>query len=262
MSHGEEPGQGHTGKKRKAGFLVSALLVLVLLGVGVLAGGFFYSQYRLTTDGPVTSDGEPRIVTIPRGATVARMANELESIGAIDDEMQFRLAARYLKATTSMKAGEYAIPSGASLKEIVQILSDGKSILHPITIPEGLTTQMVLSIIASNDVLTGEMPDQLPAEGALLPDTYLVHRGETRQDVINRMQAASRDVLDAAWETRQKGLPLESKQEALILASIVEKETALAEERPRIAAVFINRLRFSMRLRFSSLFSLISLAKA
>ena len=248
MARGETPGRGEQ-KRGFLGAIVKAFVALVFIGAVALGGGLYFAHQELHAPGPETSTGEPTIVLIPRGTSVAGMARILEDAGTIEDSRYFRVAARYLQATTTMKAGEFEIASGASLKEIVETLSDGKSVLHPVTIPEGLTTQMVLDIIAASDVLSGDMPESLPLEGVLLPDTYLVHRGETRQQLIERMKKAGRDVLNAAWDNRQTGLPLQSKQEALILASIVEKETAIAEERPRIASVFINRLNYPMRLQ-------------
>lgn len=240
---------GRGANKAGAGrAILSALIVLFVIALIAVGGGYLYTQHRLTAPGPATEDAAPRIVMIPKGASVTHMATKLEEAGAISDEMHLRLAARYYNATTSMKAGEYQIPSGASLKEIVEILSQGKSVLHPITIPEGLTTTMIMDVIAESDILVGDMPET-PPEGVLLPDTYLIHRGETRQALVDRMREAGRKVLDEAWENRQSGLPFDTKEEALILASIVEKETALPEERPRIASVFVNRLNRPMRLQ-------------
>ena len=249
MARGEKP--GHQGQKKSSAgsAIIKALLALIFVGLLAIGGSYFYAMNQLTAAGPTTADGEARIITIPRGANVPSIAGQLEEIGAIEDDLHFRLAARYLDATTRMKAGEFAIPSGASLQDIVEVLTDGRSILYPVTVPEGLTTEQVLTIIAGSETLTGDLPNDVPAEGSLLPDTYMVQRGEDRTALINRMQAASRSVLETAWAQRQEGLPLENMREALILASIVEKETGLAEERPRIAAVFVNRLRKPMRLQ-------------
>ena len=248
MARGEKPRSGEQ-KRGLFSAIVKTFVALMFIGAVAVGGGLYFAHQKLHAPGPETFTGEPTIVLIPRGTSVAGMARILEDAGTIEDSRYFRVAARYLQATTTMKAGEFEIASGASLKEIVETLSDGKSVLHPVTIPEGLTTQMVLDIIAASDVLSGDMPEAPPLEGVLLPDTYLVHRGETRQQLIERIKKAGRDVLNAAWDNRQTGLPLQSKQEALILASIVEKETAIAEERPRIASVFINRLNYPMRLQ-------------
>lgn len=239
-----------TPPKKKGGalkILVSLMLVLLILAAAIAGGGYFYAKQKLTVPGPLTADGVERTVVIPSGSSVARMGNLLLESGAIEDVREFRLAAKYLKSETSMKAGEFAIPSGASLKEVVEVLVEGKSLLYPITIPEGLTSAMILKRLASEEILSGDVPADI-AEGVMLPDTYMVSRGEDRANVVRRMIAAQNTLIDKLWSERQAGIPIETKQQAIILASIVEKETGLAEERPQVAAVFTNRLRRSMRL--------------
>ncbi|ACT59620.1 endolytic transglycosylase MltG [Hirschia baltica] len=239
-----------TPPKKKGGalkILVSLLLALIILAAAMAGGGYFYAKQQLIAEGPVTQTGDDRIVAIPSGASVARMSDVLLEAGAIKDKRYFRLAAKFLKAETSMKAGEFAIPSGASLKEIVEILEEGKSLLYPVTIPEGLTSAMILQRLANEEILTGEVPADI-AEGVMLPDTYMVVRGESRANVIKRMIAAQNILIEQLWAERQGGIPIETKRDAIILASIVEKETGLAEERPEVAAVFTNRLKRSMRL--------------
>ena len=239
-----------TPPEKKGGalkILVSLFLILVILAGGMAAGGYFYAKEKLVASGPITADGADRIITIPKGASVARMGHVLQKAGAIEDVRYFRVAAKYLDAETNMKAGEYSIPSGASLKEIVEILEEGKSLLYPVTIPEGLTSEMILARLAEEEILSGEVPSEI-AEGVMLPDTYMVSRGETRANLVKRMIAAQNTLIDSLWSERQGGIPIETKQDAIILASIVEKETGLAEERPEVAAVFTNRLRRSMRL--------------
>lgn len=147
-----------------------------------------------------------------------------------------------------MKAGEYAIASRASMADIMTILASGKSIEHKITAAEGLTSAMIYDLVKNDPELTGDMGEQ-PAEGTLLPETYLFIRGTTRADIVERMREAQKKFLDAQWEARAPDLPIRSKRDALILASIVEKETALPEERRHIAAVFVNRLRLGMKLQ-------------
>ncbi len=239
-----------TPPKKKGGalkILVSLFLALLMLAAVILGGGYYYAKQQLVAEGPLTVTGEDRIVMIPKGASVVSMGSALQEVGAIRDVRRFRLAAKYLKSETQMKAGEFAIPSGASLKDIVDILVEGKSILYPVTIPEGLTSDMILQRLAEMDILTGEVPTDI-AEGMMLPDTYMVSRNESRETIVRRMIAAQNTLIDELWASRQDGLPIETKEQALILASIVEKETGLPEERPEVAAVFTNRLRRSMRL--------------
>ena len=146
-----------------------------------------------------------------------------------------------------LKAGEYEIPAGASVLEIVDLLVKGKSILHSLTAAEGLTTVQILRIIEVDEILTGEIT-LTPLEGELLPETYSYTRGETRDGVIRMMMKARNDVLDELWDGRALDLPFNTRDEAVILASIVEKETAVPDERPLIASVYVNRLKKGMRL--------------
>lgn len=224
------------------------LLAFFALIAAVAIGGWFYAQSAYTGAGPETADGADRIVMIESGSGTIKIASALEDAGAIRNPEAFRIAVRLTENDGALKAGEYAIPSGASVKQIIDLLVEGRSILYPVTIPEGLTSAMIMERLAEVEVLTGELPEVTPAEGVLLPDTYMVHRGDTREEVIARMIKAQRDLLDELWPTRQGGLPIETPEEAIILASIVEKETGIPEERPQVAAVFTNRLRRNMRL--------------
>jgi UPF0755 protein len=146
-----------------------------------------------------------------------------------------------------LKAGEYAVPQGASMRQVVDMLAEGRTLLHPITIPEGLTSAMVVELLAASDVLTGPVP-AVPPEGAILPETYKVARGADRTRILQQMIADHQEVVEKLWAKRAKGLPIKTPEEAVILASIVEKETGIAHERPQVAAVFVNRLRKGMRL--------------
>ncbi|MGE0408199.1 MAG: endolytic transglycosylase MltG, partial [Amphiplicatus sp.] len=144
-------------------------------------------------------------------------------------------------------AGEYRLPAGASLFDVIELLVEGKSILHYFTAPEGRTTAQILRLIEDNDVLIGNIT-LTPHEGELLPETYAFTRGEDRDDMIRRMMKAQDALLDSLWEARALELPFTTREEAVILASIVEKETGKPDERARIAAVFVNRLKRGMRL--------------
>jgi UPF0755 protein len=252
---------------RLFGFLV-ALLLLAAVAAG---GAFFYGQQVFTRSGPTTDNGEPRVVRVEKGASVTAIANALETAGAIPDAGQFRLALRVLETLgpqlggldpdrpLTLKAGEYLIPSGASLKEVVARLTEGEVLLYAVVVPEGLTSAAVMSLLEReewisnrDDGLTMKLPsdptETVPAEGALLPGDYMVQRGDTRADVVARMIAAQRKAIEDLWPSRQQGLPFTTQEEALILASIVEKETSVPDERPTVAAVFVNRMRRGMRL--------------
>ncbi len=148
--------------------------------------------------------------------------------------------------TTALKAGEYQFPKAASMAEIMDMLIEHKAIQHRITVAEGLTSDMALGIVNADPVLEGSAT--VTPEGSLLPETYLFERGTTRAEILSRMHKAQEAVLSELWPKRKKGLPFQTIEDALKLASIIEKETGAAAERPRIAAVFVNRLKNGMRL--------------
>lgn len=222
--------------------LVVVLAVLAILAVG---GGGALAWREATRPGPLQQEA---IVLFEPGASATSMANELEKAGAIRYAKVFLVTAKIKGHDGALKAGEYAIPAGASVVDIIDVLVDGKSILHYLTAPEGRTTQQILKFVSEHEALTGDLT-LAPAEGELLPETYAFTRGQTRDDLVSDMMKAQDDVLAELWESRATELPISTPEEAVILASIVEKETGVAEERPRVAAVFINRLKLRMRLQ-------------
>ncbi len=231
-----------SGRSLRAGIL-SALATAILLGIAVLAWG--WSSY--TANGPEAAQGEETLVILRSGAGVSEIAGTLREAGVIRSETAFRVAAQLTGADRGLRAGEYRIESRASLSDVIETLRSGEVVRHFVTIPEGWSVAQAIDILNAEEVLTGEV-SEIPAEGSLMPDTYEVMRGETRQSVIARMQAAQVALMEELWPTRAQGLPFSTPEEAVILASIVEKETGLAAERPRVAAVFVNRLRLGMRL--------------
>lgn len=220
-------------------------MVGLLVVAGTAVGAFYYAKDRFERDGPAETDS---VFLLDRGTGLNKAAAQLEDQGLITDALIFRVALQIVDREVPLKAGEYLVPAKASMAEVAAILREGKSILHKLTLPEGLTSWEAVQIIAADPVLLGEVPD-IPAEGALLPETYLFTRGTSRADIIARMEAAHVEVVERLWEERAENLPISSIEEAVILASIVEKETGVAEERPRVAAVFINRLNRGMRLQ-------------
>lgn len=221
-------------------------LVLVAATVG---GAFFYAQQQFNAAGPLAADGtEQTIVMVDRGMGVSSIGARLESAGLISRARLFSIGVRFHGNENDLKAGEYGIPSGASMAEIMEIFRSGASIMHWITIPEGLANLQIIEIIAANDILVGEMPE-MPGEGEILPETYDFLRGTTRAQLVTRMESAMEATLAELWETRAEDTPLANPYEALILASIVQKETGLAEETPLVASVFINRLNIGYRLQ-------------
>lgn len=222
--------------------LLGAVVTVVAIGVlAVLAALWVYSG-----PGPSAPNGETTTVVLRKGSSLPEIASSLQKGGVIGSSSVFMTAAKLTGAARSLKAGEYEFKSRASMASILDAIRHGRIVRHWITVPEGLTSDMVMDILNKSDVLTGEAAT--PPEGAILPETYEVQRGETRAAVLQRMMDDRDKVLNALWASRAPGLPFASKEQAVTLASIVEKETGLAEERPRVAAVFVNRLRTGMRL--------------
>ncbi|MBI1250324.1 MAG: endolytic transglycosylase MltG [Alphaproteobacteria bacterium] len=219
----------------------SAIMTLAFVGLTAV----FLFIFEANRPGPMARDGAT--IVVPRGASVTAIGRMLQEEGAVRNALAFRVAAQVYAGGAHMQAGEYAVERGDSMRAIITRLTSGRSLLHPITIAEGLTSQAAIAILASSDVLTGETP-QVPPEGALLPETYAVPRGTERATVLRQMVQAQQETLEELWRNRADNLPVTTPEEAVILASIVEKETGVPEERPRVAAVFVNRLRRGMRL--------------
>lgn len=223
--------------------------LLAIMGVIAMGGLFLYGKYEFERPGPVALEGvDQTVVLIKPGANLRRISKQLAEAGVIRDQRLFAVAVRVQGAGAALQAGEYGVPSEASMSEISILLQSGKSILHRLTLAEGLTSAQIIRFVASDEILTGGGGDT-PSEGTLLPETYLFTRGTSRSEIISRMEQAQDDLLADLWLERASELPFDSPEEAIILASIVEKETGLPEERPRIAAVFVNRLRRGQRLQ-------------
>ncbi|MBV9062226.1 MAG: endolytic transglycosylase MltG [Alphaproteobacteria bacterium] len=226
------------------------LLIAILLLAVVSAVTFFVEQWNFFAPGPAAPKGKGTLVWIKRGQGSAQIAHQLQDSGVVQNALLFRLGVRLRGKNAALKAGEYAFPSRASMADVMGILAEGKSIQHKITVAEGLTSQMIFDIVQRDPALTaGDKPLAVPEEGALLPETYLFTRGTPRGDILARMRNAQRRLVAQLWPKRAAGLPLQGPEDAITLASIVEKETALPEERRHIAAVFINRLRLGMKLQ-------------
>ncbi len=217
-------------------------LVLILGLVAVAAVLFAWHDWRGA--GPAT---RPLSVQIAEGSSLAGAATELERAGAIGSARRFRLYARFLGSGEPIKAGEYGIPANASAAEILAMLQGGKVRQRLVVVPEGYPSIMVADVLARTHGLTGAVPSI--AEGSVLPDGYAFQRGDTRAALVARMQKAMRDYLAAAWAKRIPGIAVRTPQEAIVLASIVEKETGKPAERTTVAAVYGNRLRVGMPLQ-------------
>ncbi len=228
-------------RRRVARLAILFLAVVLTAVVAALAWGIS------VFDAPGPARQEVRLV-LPEGASVDDIARRLHEAGIVERRFIVSLGARFLGHARSLKAGEYDFAAAASPRQVLELLVSGRTVVHRLTIAEGLTTAQVLALIEAAEGLRGELPAAVP-EGALLPETYHFSLGDTREAMLQRMQDAMRDALAEHWAERSPGLPLASPDEALVLASIVEKETAKPEERAHIAGVFINRLRRRMRLQ-------------
>jgi len=239
----EDQAKAAKGNKRVLAF-IGSMGLLTLIG-GIAFTGWNYLQYQFNSAGP--SEAE-QVFAVPKGAGTSRIAVKLEDEGLIKNADYFKLMIKMDKVDGSLKAGEFSIPAESSMRDILTVLKDGKAILYPFTAPEGLTSAQIMRAMAQIDNLTGEMPP-VPAEGTLLPETYMTPRGMSRAALVAKMQQAQTDLIDELWETRQDDLPIKTKAEAIILASVVEKETGVTSERDQVAGVFINRLNRGMRLQ-------------
>ena len=234
-------------KRRRPGVLsaisgfMSFLLILAVAGIG----GLMLLQTQLRVQGPLVND---KVVIIAPRTEVSEILNQLESEGVIEHPMLLNLALVMEGNRSKVKAGEYLFKQQSSLRDVIDTLVSGKEILHSITIPEGLTSEQIVQRLRENDLLTGDVRE-MPKEGTLLPETYRVARGMARTDLIRKMQDDQKRVLDQVWTRRPADTILRSPYELVTLASIVEKETGKADERPRVAGVFINRLQKRMKLQ-------------
>jgi peptidoglycan lytic transglycosylase G len=218
------------------------LLAIGLLAVGLLCAGLYFIQ-GWNGAGPAR---RPTAVIIAPGSSLAAAARTLEQAGVVKSAGRFLFQAKLFGGGTPIKAGEYEIPPGASHARILALLQAGRTLQRRIVVPEGLPSVLVHERLMRAQGLTGAAP--VPAEGSVLPDSYSYQRGESRTAVLKRMQAAMAKTLDRLWAQRKPGLAVGSRKEAVILASIVEKETGKASERRMVAGVYSNRLRQGMKL--------------
>ncbi len=224
---------------------INGLLSLVLLVLVIAGGIFIYGVASFNSSGPVDED---TTFLVEPGNALVTVANRLEEQGLISNAYIFRFGAVALRRDTDIKAGEFNIAAHSSMSDILRELADGTPIQWGVTVPEGFTSWQVVERVNADENLTGTIT-QLPAEGSLLPGTYSYRRGDSRQSVIEQMSAAMERAKNEVWESRNPDLPISTPEELVILASIVERETGLASERPQVAGVFINRLRIGMRLQ-------------
>ena len=222
---------------------IAATGLAVCLGAGL----WFNHAYN-----GVRAMPDVKVMVITPGSPVNKIADELHAQGIIGNPLAFKIGARYHQILyperSALKAGEYELPSAASARDILRILRAGDTLQRRLTIPEGLMAIEIVELINKADGMTGQIAD-IPREGSLLPETYHFTRGTDRNDLIVRMQKAMDTTIEELWQKRTEDLPFSTIEEAVTLASIVEKETAQPAERPRVAGVFVNRLRKDMKLQ-------------
>ena len=225
------------------GNAVITILLVAMLGT---AGAYYYGKQKLEAPGPLQED---KVVNIPARSGMSDIADTLQREGVIDNNRWAFIGAVFaLKARSDLKPGEYQFLKNASLRDVIGTIVDGKVVQHAITIPEGLTSEQIVGRLTDNDIFAGSV-HEIPREGTLLPETYKFPRGTTRDQVIARMQQAQKRLVAEVWEHRNPDIPVKTPEQLVTLASIIEKETGKADERSRVAAVYVNRLRQKMKLQ-------------
>ncbi|MDX0718232.1 endolytic transglycosylase MltG [Sinorhizobium medicae] len=223
-------------------FVMTAVVFVAL----ATAGAVYYAMHEYEKAGPLQAN---KNFIVRSGAGISEIASNLERNEIITDSRVFRFVSEAYLSNDTLKAGEYEIKAHASMQEIMQLLKSGKSILYSVSLPEGLTVKQMFRKLSDDPVLVGDLPAELPPEGSLKPDTYKFTRGTDRNEIVKQMIAAQKALVQQIWEKRDPDLPVSTIEEFVTLASIVEKETGRADERPRVASVFINRLEKGMRLQ-------------
>ena len=224
----------------------NAIITIVLVLLIGSATAYYYGMQKIEAPGPLQ---EEKVVNIPARAGMADIADTLQREGVIDNNRwAFIGAVIALKARSELKPGEYAFQKNASLRSVIATMVDGKVVQHSVTIPEGLTSEQIVARLSENDIFAGSI-NEIPREGTLLPETYKFPRGTTRDQAIARMQQAQKRLVAEVWEHHNPDIPVKTPEQLVTLASIVEKETGKADERSRVAAVYVNRLRQKMKLQ-------------
>ncbi|MDY8110459.1 endolytic transglycosylase MltG [Fulvimarina sp. 2208YS6-2-32] len=241
-----------TRPKRRSRLARSQLVIflnfcLSLVFFGALAAGaaMYWGKGEFENAGPLRSETS---FVVARNSSLNAIADNLEERGVVSSSQIFKIGAKIAGVGSQLKAGEYAFDAGVSMRDVMEKIARGDSVQHAITVPEGWTVQRAYQRIADSDVLTGQMPD-MPPEGMLQAETHMVQRGMTREQLVQSMRDAQEAMVRSIWEGRQEGLPIEDIGQFVTLASIVERETGIASERPHVASVFVNRLRQGMRLQ-------------
>lgn len=227
--------------------LISAFVFLLIAGATIAGGAVVMLHRAYSNPGPLRAETN---IVIPTGASGQAIARALTTAGVSLDSRLFQVSLRFLASDKTLRAGEYNFPAEVSLRDVILKLQAGDVVVHRVTIAEGLTTRAVLVALESENGLTGSPPDAAElGEGVLLPETYHYSLGDSRSDLVERMRSSMAETVARLWVARVEGLPLKTPAEAVVLASIIERETAVPHERALVAAVFINRLNRGMRLQ-------------
>lgn len=239
------PGRSRQSRNRFVVFLnfMVSLVVMILIVTGV---ALYFGKREFDGPGPLSTSST---VVIKQASSVRDIGELLARRGMISNSRVFQIGVRAHGNDGRLKAGEYEIKAGASMRQIMETLKSGRSVLYSLTIPEGLTVVRALERIAGHEELVGDMPAETPPEGSLVADTQRFARGTTRAEIIDKMSKDQKRLVESIWRRRNPDLPLADINEFVTLASIVEKETGRADERTRVAGVFINRLRTGIRLQ-------------
>jgi len=236
----------HKKDKRTLAFV--GFFGLLTIIVGMTLASYAFVNYKYETPLKTETAQESLVFEVPKGSGLSSIATRLERENLINSAFIFKLVTKIRGNEANFKAGEFSLNRGDSMAKIYSDLADGKAILYPVTVAEGLASLQVMALLDGIAELVDDNPPT-PMEGSLLPETYMIPRGMKQSELIRKMQMAQRNVLDKLWENRAEGLPIKSKSEAIILASIIEKETGIGGERHEVAGVFTNRLRKGMRLQ-------------
>ena len=235
---------GGLTKRHAFGIATMMMIAFTTFAMAFVIIGYAIMKYSYISDGPLVTE---QVFEIQKGTGLSSISDKLKDEGVISSAGTFKMFVKFDGGEANLKAGEYAVPSAASMRDVYEILTDGQAILYPVTFAEGLTSAQIIRKISGIDTIPGAAPNT-PAEGTLLPETYMLPKSMTKTALVKKMRAEQEALIDELWQDRAIGLPIKSKYEAIILASIVEKETGVNSEREHVAGVFINRLNQGIRL--------------